>query len=64
MNVHTFKDAANSKRDSLANDVHHHEDDDDDDVPVSRMKGTVEGEEDAAESFNDIGEVMEPFNLR
>ena len=64
MNVHTFKDVANSKRDSLANEVHHGHEDDDDDLPVSRMKGVVEGEEDAAEHFNDIGEVMEPFNLR
>lgn len=60
MNVHTFKDVG--KRDSLANDV---DDEGDDDVPVVRMRGTVDGEEEQGkEKFNDIGEVMEPFNLK
>jgi len=58
MNVHTFKDVG--KRDSLAHDV----DDADDDAPVARMKGNVDGEEEGDTKFNDIGEVMEPFNLK
>lgn len=59
MNVHTFKDVG--KRDSLAHDV---EDADEDQIPAVRMKGTVEGEEESDTKFNDIGEVMEPFNLK
>jgi hypothetical protein len=58
MNVHTFKDVG--KRDSLAHDF----DDGDDETPAVRMKGNVDGEEEGDEKFNDIGEVMEPFNLK
>ena len=62
MNVHTFKDVANSKRDSLAHDIDH--EDDEDDKPTYQMKGNVDGEEENGDNFNDIGEVMEPFNLK
>lgn len=65
MNRHTFKDVANSKRDSLAHDAHFDEDDDDD-APVRRARGNEDGEEELENSdkFNDAGEVLEAFNLK
>jgi hypothetical protein len=41
MNLHTFKDAVNSKRSSLANDL----DDEDDEGEVNVFRKQVEGEE-------------------
>lgn len=62
MNRHTFKDVASSKRDSLAHDI---DLDEDDDERITNFHGDVEGEEDDGnEKFNDIGEVMEPFNMK
>ena len=62
MNVHTFKDVASSKRDSLAHDI---DDNDDEERPARKMKGNVDGEEEeGVEKFNDVGEVLEPFNLK
>lgn len=61
MNIHTFKDAVTSKRSALSHDLD--EDDDDEEVGVSRRE--VDGEEEGGkEKFNEIGEVIEPFNLR
>jgi len=41
------------------------DDDDEDDVPVRAMKDEVEGEEnDTGERYNEVGERIEPFNLR
>ena len=41
------------------------DDDEDDDVPVRAMKDEVEGEEnDTGERYNEVGERIEPFNLR
>lgn len=42
MNIHTFKDAATSRRQALADEV---EDDDDDDREGMDLKRSVEGEE-------------------
>ena len=62
MNRHTFKDVVASKRNALSNDI---EDDDDDEREVNVYRQQVEGEEDEGnEKFNEIGEVMEPFNLK
>ena len=62
MNRHTFKDVVASKRSALSNDI---EDDDDEDREVNVFRSQVEGEEDETkEKFNEIGEVMEPFNLK
>jgi len=61
MNVHTFKDVVTSKRSSLANDI----DEDEDEVDVAALADDIDGEEDDGhEKFNEIGEVIEPFNLR
>ena len=41
------------------------DDDEDDDVPVRAMKDEIEGEEnDTGERYNEVGERIEPFNLR
>jgi hypothetical protein len=42
MNLHTFRDALNSRKASLANDL----DDDEEEAEVGTMRGPVEGEED------------------
>jgi len=61
MNLHTFKDVVTSKRSSLANDI----DEDDEEVDVAAHSGNIEGEEDDGnDKFNELGEVIEPFNLR
>lgn len=41
MNIHTFKDAATSKRSAVANDL----DEDDDEQDVAEFKREIEGEE-------------------
>lgn len=61
MNLHTFKDVVTSKRSSLANDI----DEDEDEVDVAALADDIDGEEDDGhEKFNEIGEVIEPFNLK
>lgn len=61
MNRRTFSDAVKSKVSSLANDI----DDDEDDEQVGIFRGNIEGEEDGCEeSYNDVGDEFEPFNLK
>eukprot|EP01041_Mallomonas_annulata_P000475 gene475-886_t len=61
MNRHTFKDVVTSKRQALVNDL----DEDDDDQDVAALNDEVDGEEEEGrDKFNEIGEVIEPFNLR
>ena len=71
MNRHTFLDVINDKRSSLLNDVAIDDDDDeddDDDMNFNKLQEDIEGEEDhegdISNAYNDIGEVMEPFNMR
>ena len=62
MNLHTFKDVVNSKKQSLAHDL---DEDEEEEAEVRAYRGNVEGEEEGGdERFNDAGEVIEPFNLR
>ena len=62
MNLHTFKNVVNAKKQSLAHEL---EEDEDEEAEVRAYRGNVEGEEEGGdERFNDAGEVIEPFNLR
>lgn len=64
MNLHTFKDIFSSKRSSLINEV---DIEDDEDHEARELRGVVEGEEEedeGREKFNEVGEVLEPFNLK
>ena len=64
MNISTFKDAVSSNKKSVDIDLAEVEEDDDE-VEVKEMKEDIEGEEeDGDERFNDIGEVLEPFNMK
>lgn len=61
MNLHTFKDVVSSKRQALVNDLDEDEDEDD----IGKISEEVDGEEEeGADKFNEVGEVIEPFNLR
>jgi hypothetical protein len=62
MNRHTFKDMIGAKRGSLANDL---DEDEDDDREMRSYRKGFEGEEKAGDvKFNEVGEVIESFNLR
>jgi hypothetical protein len=62
MNLHTFKNVINDKKSSLANDLDEGADEEQD---VGVLRKPVDGEEEGGiEKFNDVGEVIEPFNLR
>lgn len=62
-NIHSFKDAVNSKRDALSNELADDDEDEGDDIKI--MREDIEGEEDDGdEKFNEAGEVIEPFNMR
>jgi hypothetical protein len=62
MNIRTFKDAVTSRHSSLAHDL---DDDDYDEGNGTVSHKEVDGEEDEGnEKFNEIGEVIEPFNLK
>jgi hypothetical protein len=45
MNLHTFKDVVNARKQTLAHDL----DEDDEEVEVAAFRGNIEGEEDAGE---------------
>jgi hypothetical protein len=72
MNRVTFKDVIAGKRDSLAQEVDDDRDSDDENTngalgPSSsrRNVGLIEGEENDSDlKFNDVGEVLEPFNMK
>lgn len=74
MNRYTFKDVVGSKRASLAEDLDRDDDDDfegDGDEENEALRGrtarnnVVDGEEeDGQDRFNEVGEVLEPFNMK
>ena len=67
MNRHTFGDATSGKKKSIDIELAMNADDDDDDDEMAQPRQErVEGEidQDPEERFNDVGEVMEPFNMK
>lgn len=68
MNRHTFKTLIGKDRSSLSAEIEDGNSDNEDAVAPMRGEVEVDGEkceeDDGEERFNEIGEVMEPFNLR
>lgn len=67
MNRHTFGDATKGTKSSIDIELAMNNDvSDDDEGDVIASKERIEGEEDTdpVEKFNDVGEVMEPFNMK